>query len=157
MNWNSPASLKLFLMNSPKLNNYMVSTGGYLFESCQNSAILDLCRTHENHLFVEDEEHLLLGTGLSPATSIHFLRNQYPTIDDILNDLPSHLKQFSSLWDICCFHPFGKKLLQEFERLHTTVSVHNGKKAIAFTTTLLNKYTSGVPLYFLIPKINPEI
>ncbi len=150
--WNSPSSLKEFLTKVPKLNNVMVSTGGYLFEGCQNPIILDLCRTHENHLFVEDEEHLLLGTGLSPATSIHFLRNQYPSIDVILEDLPPYLKQFSSLWDICCFHPHGKKLLEEFERLYTTASIHNGKRAININPSLINKFTPGIPLYFLIPK-----
>lgn len=151
--WNSPSTLKEFFIDVPKLNNFMVCTGGYQFDNCQHSTILDLCRTHENHLFVEDEEHLLLGTGLSPATSIHFLRNQYATIDLILEDLPSDLKQFSSLWDICCFHPLGKKLLEELEQLKATISIHNGKKAINIAPTLINKLTTGVPLYFLIPKI----
>jgi hypothetical protein len=151
--WNSPSSLKEFLSNTPKLNHYMISTGGYLFSACQHPAILDLCRTHENHLFVEDEEHLLLGTGLSPETSIHFLRNQYPNIDRILNELPPYLKQFSSLWDICCFHPLGKELLKEFERLQTVTSIHNGQKAINIAPSLINKLTTGIPLYFLIPKI----
>src|ERR1035437_6618874 len=73
--WISPSTLKEFLIDIPKLNNFMVSTGGYQFDNCNSSAILDLSRTHENHLFVEDEEHLLLGTGLSPATSIYFRRS----------------------------------------------------------------------------------
>ena len=153
LEWNSPSSLKEFLSNIPKLNNFMVCTGGYQFDNCNRSAILDLCRTHENHLFVEDEEHLLLGSGLSPATSIHFLRNQYATIDTILEDLPPYMKHFSSLWDICCFHPLGKKLLEELEMLKATVSLHNGKKAISIAPILINKLTTGVPLYFLIPKV----
>ena len=153
LEWNSPSSLKEFLSNIPKLNNFMVCTGGYQLDNCNRSAILDLCRTHENHLFVEDEEHLLLGSGLSPATSIHFLRNQYATIDTILEDLPPYMKHFSSLWDICCFHPLGKKLLEELEMLKATVSLHNGKKAISIAPILINKLTTGVPLYFLIPKV----
>jgi len=151
--WNSPSTLKEFLIDLPKLNNFMVSTGGYHFENCNSSAILDLCRTHENHLFVEDEEHLLLGTGLSPATSIHFLRNQYTSIDLILEALPPYLKQFSSLWDICCYHPSGKQLIEEFEKLNTTLAIHNGKKAINIAPSLINKLTTGIPLYFLIPKV----
>lgn len=151
--WNSPSTLKELLVDVPKLNNFMVCTGGYQFANCRSSAILDLCRTHENHLFVEDEEHLLLGTGLSPITSIHFLRNQYASLDHILEDLPSSLKHFSSLWDICCFHPQGKKLLKELELLKTTISIHNGEKAINITPTLINKFTTGIPLYFLIPKL----
>lgn len=151
--WNSPSTLKEFLINISKLSNFMVSTGGYQFDKCQGPAILDLCRTHENHLFIEDEEHLLLGTGLSPATSINFLRNQYVAIDHILEELPSDLKQFSSLWDICCFHPLGKKLLEEFEKLKTTTSIHNGQKAVNVVPSLINKLTTGVPLYFLIPKL----
>jgi hypothetical protein len=103
-------------------------------------------------LFVEDEEHLLLGSGLSPFTAKHLLRNQYPNLDAAFDAVDEPFKHSSSLWDICCFHSAGAALIREFVTLHTTVSVHNGSEAVNVSPALLHKSTTGLPLYFLIPK-----
>lgn len=150
--WLSPAMLRSFLKESNILTNIIVSTGGCLFEEIKNKKIIDLSRTPENHLFVEDEEHLLLGSGLSPFTAKHLLRNQYPNLDAAFDAVDEPFNHSSSLWDICCFHSAGEQLIKAFVTLNTTVSIHNGSEADNVSPALLNKDTTGLPLYFLISK-----
>lgn len=150
--WRSPAMLRSFLKESNILTNIIVSTGGCFFGELKDKKIIDLSRTPENHLFVEDEEHLLLGSGLSPFTAKHLLRNQYPNLDAAFDAVDEPFKHSSSLWDICCFHSAGEKLIKEFVTLNTTISIHNGSEAANFSPALLNKSTTGLPLYFLISK-----
>ena len=59
--WYSPALLRSYLQESNKLTNILVSTGGCIFKELQGKKILDLSRTPENHLFVEDEKTLVIG------------------------------------------------------------------------------------------------
>ena len=150
--WRSPAMLRSFLKESNILTNIIVSTGGCFFEELRDKKIIDLSRTPENHLFVEDEEHLLLGSGLSPFTAKHLLRSQFPNLDAVFDAVEEPFNHSSSLWDICCFHSSGKQLIREFVSLNTTVSIHNGKEAVNVSPALLNKNTPGLPLYFLISK-----
>lgn len=150
--WYSPALLRSYLQESNKLTNILVTTGGCIFKELQGKKILDLSRTPENHLFVEDEKHLLLGSGLSPFTARHILRSQYLNLDIVFDKIEEPYKHSSSLWDICCFHSSGKQLITELITLNTIVSVHNGLEAMNVSPALLNKLTPGLPLYFLIPK-----
>lgn len=150
--WISPALLRSFLKESTKLSNIIVSTGGCIFKELMNKKIIDLSRTPENHLFVEDEEHLLLGSGLSPFTARHLLRSQYPNLDNVFDAIDEPFQHSSSLWDICCFHSSGERLIKELVTLKAMVSVHNGLEAMNVSPALLNKFTPGLPLYFLISK-----
>jgi len=150
--WNSPALLRTFLAESNDLKNTIVSTGGIFFDELSDKKIIDLSRTPENHFFVEDEDNLLLGSGLSPFTSKHLLRDQYPLLNAAFEAIEEPYNHSSSLWDLCCFHIQGALLIKAFESLGAVVSVHNGKEAINISTALLNKLTPGLPLYFLISK-----
>ncbi|MDP4290637.1 MAG: hypothetical protein Q8908_06110 [Bacteroidota bacterium] len=151
-NWDSPAFLRSFLQESNDLQNTTVSTGGCFFSDLRNKKMIDLSRTPENHLFVEDEKNLLLGSGLSPFTAQKVLRELYPALDEAFGAIEEPFYHSSSLWDICCFHSKGERLIKAFTVLNTTVSIHNGRKAINVSPALLNKLTPGLPLYFLIPK-----
>ena len=150
--WCSPALLRSFLQLSTNLSNIIVSTGGCIFKALMDKKIIDLSRTPENHLFVEDEEHLLLGSGLSPFTTRHLLRSQYPNLDVVFDAIDEPFKHSSSLWDICCFHSSGKQLINELVTLKAIVSIHNDHEAVNVSPALLNKFTPGLPLYFLITK-----
>jgi hypothetical protein len=150
--WNSPALLRSFLQESHDLSNTIVSTGGCFFEELKNKKIIDLSRTPENHLFVEDEENLLLGSGLSPFTARYLLRSQYPSLDAVFNAIEEPFSYSSSLWDVCCFHPSGERLINELVTLNASVTIHNGMEAMNLSPALLNKLTPGLPLYFLILK-----
>jgi len=150
--WNSPALLRTFLAESNDLKNTIVSTGGIFFDELSDKKIIDLSRTPENHFFVEDEDNLLLGSGLSPFTSKHLLRDQYTLLNAAFEAIEEPYNHSSSLWDLCCFHIQGALLIKAFESLGAVVSVHNGKEAINISTALLNKLTPGLPLYFLISK-----
>lgn len=150
--WNSPALLRTFLQETNSLKEIMVSTGGCFFNELRNKKIIDLSRTPENHLFVEDETNLLLGSGLSPFTAGQVLRNQYPALDIIFDTIEEPFKHSSSLWDFCCFHPSGGLLIKIFQEINTIVSIHNGKEASNVSPAQLSKITPGLPLYFLIIK-----
>ena len=150
--WNSPALLRTLLQESHSLNDIMVSTGGCFFDELREKKILDLSRTPENHLFVEDETNLLLGSGLSPFTARHMLRSQYPALDAVFDAIEEPYFHSSSLWDICCFHPSGELLIKTFIESNAIVSIHNGKVAKNVSPALLHKLTPGLPLYFLISK-----
>ena len=150
--WNSPALLRSFLQEENDLTNLMVSTGGCFFNELRDKKIIDLSRTPENHLFVEDEENLLLGSGLSPFTARHLLRSQYPALDDVFDAIEEPFNRSSSLWDICCFHPSGERLIKILVTLNAIVTIHNGKEALNVSPALLNKLTPGLALYFLILK-----
>jgi hypothetical protein len=150
--WNSPALLRSFLQDANNLTNIMVSTGGCFFNELRDKKIIDLSRTPENHLFVEDEENLLLGSGLSPFTARHLLRSQYLALDEVFDAIEEPFNRSSSLWDICCFHPSGERLIKILVTLNTIVTIHNGKEALNISPALLNKLTPGLALYFLIPK-----
>lgn len=150
--WNSPALLRSFLQEENDLTNLMVSTGGCFFDELRDKKIIDLSRTPENHLFVEDEENLLLGSGLSPFTAKHLLRSQYSALDDVFDAIEEPFNHSSSLWDICCFHPSGERLIKTLVDLKASVTIHNGKEAFNLSPALLNKLTPGLALYFLILK-----
>lgn len=150
--WNSPALLRSFLLDANDLTNIIVSTGGCFFNELRDKKIIDLSRTPENHLFVEDEENLLLGSGLSPFTARYILRSQYPALDDFFDVIEEPFNRSSSLWDICCFHPSGERLIKILVTLNTIVTIHNGKEALNISPALLNKLTTGLALYFLVPK-----
>jgi len=150
--WNSPALLRTFLKEAHSLKNVIISTGGCLFDALRDKKIIDLGRTPENHLFVEDETNLLLGSGLSPYTAREVLRGQYPSLDVVFDGIEEPYLHSSSLWDICCFHPSGGVLINTFLELNAIVSVHNGAEAKNISPALLNKLTPGLPLYFLIIK-----
>lgn len=150
--WNSPALLRSFLKEAHSLKNVTVSTGGCIFDALRDKKIIDLSRTPENHLFVEDETNLLLGSGLSPYTAREVLRGQYPSLDAVFDGIEELYIHSSSLWDICCFHPSGGMLINTFLELNAIVSVHNGAEAKNISPALLNKLTPGLPLYFLITK-----
>ena len=150
--WNSPALLRSFLKESNTLKNVTVSTGGCFFDELSDKKIVDLSRTPENHLFVEDETNLLLGSGLSPFTARHVLRSQYPSLDAVFDAIKEPYYHSSSLWDICCFHPSGRLLIETFLKINAIVSIHNGEEAKNVSPSLLNKLTPGLPLYFLINK-----
>lgn len=150
--WNSPALLRTFLQETNSLKEIMVSTGGCFFNELRDKRIIDLSRTPENHLFVEDEKNLLLGSGLSPFTTGQVLRSQYPALDVVFDAIEEPFKYSSSLWDICCFHSLGELLIKTFLELNAIVSIHNGKEARNVSPALLSKLTPGLPLYFLIIK-----
>ena len=150
--WNSPALLRTLLQESMSFKEMMVSTGGCFFNELRDKKILDLSRTPENHLFVEDEKNLLLGSGLSPFTARQVLRSQYPALDAVFDAIEDPYFHSSSLWDICCFHPSGELLIKTFIASNAIVSIHNGKEAKNVSPALLNKLTPGLPLYFLISK-----
>ena len=150
--WHSPALLRTLLQDLNDIKNRMVSTGGCMFDELRDKKIIDLSRTPENHLFVEDEENLLLGSGLSPLTARHLLRSQYPALDAVFDAIEEPFSHSSSLWDICCFHPSGKRLINTLVELNTIVTIHNGKESINVSPALLNKFTPGLALYFLISK-----
>ena len=150
--WNSPALLRTLLQESMSFKEMMVSTGGCFFNELRDKKILDLSRTPENHLFVEDETNLLLGSGLSPFTARQVLRSQYPALDAVFDAIEDPYFHSSSLWDICCFHPSGEQLIKTFIASNAIVSIHNGKEAKNVSPALLNKLTPGLPLYFLISK-----
>ena len=150
--WNSPALLRTFLQETNSLKDIMVSTGGCFFNELRDKKIIDLSRTPENHLFVEDEKNLLLGSGLSPFTAGQVLRSQYPALDVVFDAIEEPFKYSSSLWDICCFHSLGELLIKTFLELNAIVSIHNGKEARNVSPALLSKLTPGLPLYFLIIK-----
>ena len=150
--WNSPALLRTLLQETLSLKDIMVSTGGCYFKELGGKKIIDLSRTPENHLFVEDETNLLLGSGLSPFTARHVLRSQYPALDAVFDAIEEPYFHSSSLWDICCFHPSGELLIKTFIGSNAIVSIHNGKEAKNVSPALLNKLTPGLPLYFLILK-----
>ena len=150
--WKSPALLRSLLQESTSLNNITVSTGGCFFKELGDKKIIDLSRTPENHLFVEDEDNLLLGSGLSPFTARHVLRSQYPALDEVFDAIEEPYKHASSLWDICCFHKSGELLIKTLLTLNAIVTIHNGKEAKNVSPALLNKLTPGLPLYFLISK-----
>jgi hypothetical protein len=150
--WSSPALLRSFLQESNTLKDITISTGGCFFNELRDKKIIDLSRTPENHLFVEDETNLLLGSGLSPFTARHMLRSQYPALDAAFDAIEEPYNHSSSLWDICCFHSSGGLLIKIFQELNAIVSIHNGKEAKNVSPALLNKLTPGLPLYFLISK-----
>ena len=150
--WSSPALLRTLLQETNSLKDTIVSTGGCFFNELRDKKILDLSRTPENHLFVEDETNLLLGSGLSPFTARHVLRSQYPALDAVFDAIEEPFFHSSSLWDICCYHPSGELLIKTFIESNAIVSIHNGKEAKNVSPALLNKLTPGLPLYFLISK-----
>ena len=150
--WNSPALLRTLLQETHSLKDMMVSTGGCFFNELRDKRILDLSRTPENHLFVEDETNLLLGSGLSPFTARHVLRSQYPALDAVFDAIEEPFSHSSSLWDICCFHPSGELLIKAFLEINAIVTIHNGKESRNVSPALLSKLTPGLPLYFLIIK-----